>query len=453
MRPPHLLAALLVTGTAVTSAWEVTSWIAETVSTYTYRNPTLYSYTNTVDITLTASPASPSVAPTSSYIYSDTYYSITYTTFYLPASAFPDPLPTSTYGGYGFDYTYQKYYVDSVFFTAPAYCSSKWTYTSTRTLDVPSAITNQLTPIATKTSLVTGSYDVYTRVYYMLKPGLFPTPTTAYAEPTRSILRKLSCERPYSQEEYNDSYNSGDSGSSWRDDSDLSYADGEKYYTWTEAQWAQSSVRAGAIAAIVIFFTLVLAGFAESYFWFSRLMSGKQAWRGGTWCWAIATIWGFCLLHRQKKRENGEERKELADKWKEMPKKEKLQLWGKWGFRWAYPEKLLGMKPGSAMGESGSVENGVGGVVPAQQTQQQMQEVRQGQQLPSATSPAPPAPDAAAPAASTSTPAPVPAVTSSNAGNPAPPAVYPPQGNAPSPSPPLPPRTSGESDSRPSAIV
>lgn len=390
MRPPHLLLAGLL-GAAATSAWQVTSWYVESTSLRAMTGDKVYTGTFTTYIQLTASPASPSVSPTSSYTRIDRARDVSYTNYYLPASPFTTPLPTRPAGyeaeQYGRTRWSTNVYLQPRVTSAPDFCSSKWTTTISATVYPPEAVTDQLEPTTSSVRIKStraGATRAMTTVYHGLTADAVPWPSTASAGTYYYYYadRSRSCEAPTAtpigalsdNDDDDDDYNDGSFDSSgyyygdddYDDDDDASrgpppgyndyYRDLYEAYrrnatgvpdSWAAYQWSLPGVRAGVIAAVVLVAVLFLLGFAESYYWFAKLMTGRAAWRGGTWCWALITVWGICLLHRQRARgEDAEERAALERRWGALKTSQKLALWRKWGFRWEYPECELGVQPG-----------------------------------------------------------------------------------------------------------
>jgi hypothetical protein len=97
----------------------------------------------------------------------------------------------------------------------------------------------------------------------------------------------------------------------------------------------------GGVLPFAILFSL---GLCESFFWFSRLMHGQFALRGGTVIWGLMTMGlGLKLIKMQEKRPRlSRELLGYQELWERLSRPEKLGMWLKWGFRWKYPVELLG---------------------------------------------------------------------------------------------------------------
>lgn len=213
---PSILVALVVLPNSAAADWQVTQYLAvgatQSLKPYTnYRvtteasaritvfTTTTYTYSYTTTLVLTASPTSPSVVPSRTSTYTDTYDHITYTKYYLPLASFPDPsaLPTQDYYdvyGYlretGTGVRTRTIWLQELTSTAPSFCTSKWTYTDAETVYPPTAVYPQLTP----TSISDSTYSTSTtsRIYLTRPDGYYETETTVLPMTTVYAFKYLS---------------------------------------------------------------------------------------------------------------------------------------------------------------------------------------------------------------------------------------------------------------------
>ncbi|KAK0672605.1 hypothetical protein QBC41DRAFT_216882 [Cercophora samala] len=111
------------------------------------------------------------------------------------------------------------------------------------------------------------------------------------------------------------------------------------------------------IAAVIPF--IFLLGFAESFFWFRRLMLGKTCLRMGTVCWILISVVAILFTIIEKKR-SPEHQAEFREQWKKMSVTTKIKLWGQFGFRQRYPVDWLGARKPTGQAESIEMTRGGG---------------------------------------------------------------------------------------------
>lgn len=111
------------------------------------------------------------------------------------------------------------------------------------------------------------------------------------------------------------------------------------------------------IVSIVGFFFIV--GFIENYYWFRRLMIGKNTLRLGTVSWILISLFMLFCTRKQPERELWDQGR-LRREWDAMSAGTKFKLWLKWGFRLKYPVDLLGdpNDRGPALERSGTGQTG-----------------------------------------------------------------------------------------------
>lgn len=325
-----------------------------TDSAYDYTEPA-QTYTEIATIT---SPSGTAIS-TSTITQTDNY-SETYT---IVEVLYPyNPTPTSTSAAYAtattddYDYAYTNYVVNLAY-TAPASCSTTWTYTTAVTVDPPYEIEDALVPTSVSTS-----YSVNNRSPFQ------PTTITqvyAYIDPTQVPASSLSMLR-YNYEPYPSCYNPSSDGSTSGDSSSSSSSSSSSgiyscgyYYCSTgddSVSWINDSSYYGISPLAIILITVLgwsfvvfVAGLFESYFYFQRLMKGWQARRGlpiTWWFWIFPVTVLICLgfSRRGFQARNEEDARELRQKWEDMGFWMRKRRWLQYGFTWGYPS-ILGPAP------------------------------------------------------------------------------------------------------------
>ncbi|KAJ8106455.1 hypothetical protein OPT61_g9526 [Boeremia exigua] len=321
--------------------WTVTVRYMDWISTqpYTYAGETtIYSntYTRTIKPTVT-----PTASATYSADYTSSYLDVEIHELYYPTGAVAESdLVTRSY--YYDDtttgsattkssYTTTVYYMP-VTMTAPASCPTPFTVATQATItDIPSIVTDQLKPASTEVSVSSGrSYDYSWETWYLTE-GAAPFTSSLDLNYEYYIT---SCTPPPAQYTGSTRTSGGSGGSSRTGSSD----------SWTDYQACYfggcTSLKTWIIIIACVLPGIFLLGFLESWFWYTRLMKGKSAMRGGTICWILLSLWVLCFTRMQDARSK-EDQKLLQQQWKEMPAGKKFKNWS-WGFKRRYPVPLLG---------------------------------------------------------------------------------------------------------------
>ena len=338
---------ILTTLIATSAAWVIPTYVVrETTSatdTYIYSDISStstyidkFTQTNTVTLSITTAPAD--ATPITTITSADIYNEFTMEYIELAAADLPTPLPTAPYDPS--TVPVYHYYIQKETYSNPASCSDvePWTYSTRVTVSIPSEATYQVKPTSESTEIYTGWVSTVTNVYHFIAPGTVPTSTSSYYSYYGSSETD-ACEKPYAAYRYDDDddddddyYNrwstdstSGSSGSSSRWD---------RYYG--------GSLQTYILVIIIVIPSVFVLGFVESYFWFTKLMKGRSALRGGTLLWVFISLWTACLIRSENAGVDPEWRKEAEAKWKARGLGEKLKLWLKYGFHWSYPVAVMG---------------------------------------------------------------------------------------------------------------
>lgn len=324
-------------------------YVSEEPYTYTYTYPTLSASTTTykyTDVATIKPTVTPTVTPTSTYFTSYYYSNVAVVEEYYPTGAVAAS-DISTYDRYGDDYystktastksTYSstEYYMP-VTMTAPASCPTIFTVaTQAEITDIPSIVAPQLKPTSTEVSVSSGrSYDYEIQTWYLTE-GAAPFTSTDDIYYSYYIA---SCTPPPARST-GGSRSGGGSGSG---SGSGSSSDGDdSWYDYRMCYFSGcTSVKTWIIVLATVLPGIFLLGFLESWFWYTRLMKGKSAMRGGTVCWILLSLWVLCFTRMQDARSK-EDQKVLQQQWKDMPAGKKFKNWS-WGFRRRYPVPLLG---------------------------------------------------------------------------------------------------------------
>jgi hypothetical protein len=342
------------TSTRTSMFWTATiryvPYVSEEPYTYTYTYPspststTTYKYTDVATIKPTVTPT---VTPTSTYFTSYYYSNVAVVEEYYPTGAVAAS-DISTYDRYDDDYystgtvstrtTYSstEYYMP-VTMTAPASCSTVFTVaTQAEITDIPSIVAPQLKPTSTEVSISSGrSYDYEIQTWYLTE-GAAPFTSTDDIYYSYYIA---SCTPPPARST-SGSRSGGGSNSGSGSGSGSSSGD-DSWYDYRMCYFSGcTSVKTWIIVLATVLPGIFLLGFLESWFWYTRLMKGKSAMRGGTVCWILLSLWVLCFTRMQDARSK-EDQKVLQQQWKDMPAGKKFKNWS-WGFRRRYPVPILG---------------------------------------------------------------------------------------------------------------
>jgi hypothetical protein len=210
-------------------------------------------------------------------------------------------------------------YVATLVIPAPSSCSKKFTITTTTAVDLPEVARSMVTPVSTSTG--TYSFLGGSVVSIFLPSGAVPLRPEATTEAYEYRWYVQFCEKPPSSD----------------DDGVL---DTEVCALLTGC----TSLKIWIIVIATMIPAFFILGLIENFFWFRRLMHGKRALRLGTLCWVFISLWILCFT-RQSLARPKEDRERLRAQWMSFSWWTRFKLWLKWGFRWTYPEKLLGTDP------------------------------------------------------------------------------------------------------------
>jgi hypothetical protein len=225
-------------------------------------------------------------------------------------------------------------YMEPVVYTAPAFCPTAFTVSTTVLVLIPPEVADQVTPTSV-TTIIYGS--TYTVVSAFLSLGA--APQASQLDPVYSSFI-ANCRNPTATgSAYWGPYgqppgSTGSTGSSGRADKLQVCA----------VLTGCTSLRTWIIVVATLLPSLFVLGWLESYIWFRRLMLGKTALRFGTVCWILISLWVLCLTRISPAR-SAEDQATLRTQWSGMGAGTRWKLWWKWGFRHAYPAELLGPDP------------------------------------------------------------------------------------------------------------
>lgn len=359
MVPQHAIVAVLSLAataraqfgqaTSTSAFWTYTSRLAAlaTPSVYTSRNGGVSTFTYT-DIHTVKPSVTPTASPTSTRTYTGSYddLELVYAYYGVGAVAESDLVPE-----YDYSYTRTSTVTTSIVFsmpvtmTAPTYCPTPFTVTTTATVSVPSQVWDQIKPTSTINPGVSTRYGYYGYQYsiqtWYLSAGAAPFTSTDYMyynyyvascstlPPSRSTRTRTGASTTSTGDDF-----VSDSGGSSNSDNDGNYCYRYSYYCGTP-------LRTWIIVIATVVPALFLLGFLESWFWFRRLMTGKSAMRFGTICWVLISLWILCFTRMQDARSK-EDHVLLEEKWKNMGSGAAFKAWLKWSFRHAYPVEHLG---------------------------------------------------------------------------------------------------------------
>ncbi|KAK4459150.1 hypothetical protein QBC42DRAFT_184081 [Cladorrhinum samala] len=238
-------------------------------------------------------------------------------------------------------YMRQKYVVP-VTYTAPASCPTPFTVATYTEVGVPSEVMPLLEPTLAVTDIGDG-YALPQVTNFVDSNDLPPTDRLVAATTDWVYTAMIAdCRNPTATGAafYGTMGFKSDTGP---------YKHCNRYYRgcWGTATWV--------IVLAAVLPSIFLLGLVESFLWFRRLMTGKQALRFGTiiWCLSCFLLFFFTRIQPARSREDQEA---LRARWKGMGASRKLVLWLKWGFRHKYPVELLGdPSAGTAGGSSTSL--------------------------------------------------------------------------------------------------
>lgn len=332
-------------------------WVSQEPYTYAGSTTTYsYTYTRTINPSVT-----PTLTPTYTSTYKSSYIDVEMHIEYYPTNAVADSDLVST-STYDYDYystrtasttakeTYSttEYYM-AVTMTAPASCPTVFTVaTQAQITYIPSVVTPQLKPTSTEVSTSTGRSYVGEFATWYLPEGAAPFTSTH----DRNYYYYIASCTPPPAEYTSSTRSSGGSGGSGGSSGGSSSSGSDDSDSWMNYRTCYfggcTSLKTWIIIIATILPGIFLLGFLESWMWYTRLMKGKSAMRGGTICWILLSLWVMCFTRMQDARSK-EDQKLLQQKWKEMPAGQKFKNWS-WGFKRRYPVPLLGQYSKSTVG-------------------------------------------------------------------------------------------------------
>lgn len=352
------LVALAATASAQRSSggskfWTATTRYQDCISTdptpYTRINGAVTTYTYSTTCTIKDS-VSPTVSPYSTSTDNGYYYddlALVYQ-YYSDGAVASSDLYDRRATSSSSQYTYYSF-VMPVTMEYPSSCPTPVTWSTNASVNVPTQVLPQITPLSVETSSPTryAYKDTMYETWY-LTSGAAPFTSTENYYYSYYIA---DCSTPYSYESgsrtysysypsYTGSVSGGSSGggSSGSDRWEVCYLYG-----------GCTSLKTWVIIIATIIPALFLLGFLESYFWFRRLMLGKGCLRFGTISWICISLWVACFTRSQSRR-SPDDQKILREKWKQTGFGTALGLWFKWGFRHKYPVPLLGQYSRNTVG-------------------------------------------------------------------------------------------------------
>ena len=286
-----------------------------------------FTYTTTRTV---KSGVSPTVSPLSVSTEVVSYEQLTIVYVYLPAGvvAENDIQTTDSF----VEPNAMTVYMEPLVYTAPASCPTSFTVTTMVEVQVPTQVTNLVTPTSITTTVA--SIDDLTEVTAYLSMGAVPT-TAAITDYVYSYYI-ADCRNPTAT---GAAYwgPSGTSSGGFRGGGDYGL---EVCSLLTGC----TSLQTWAIVVASVLPSLFVLGWVESFLWFRRLMLGKSALRFGTVCWILISLWVLCFTRTSPERIK-EDQARLKIQWDAMSAGTRWKLWWKWGFKHAYPVDLLGFDP------------------------------------------------------------------------------------------------------------
>lgn len=326
------LPLVLHAGNALASATRTTTEYVVVSTTATFDS--VWDQTETITTTRTLKPyVTPTADPVATSTYTKAFLDVEVVELYVPAEAVDEAdlgldLGLPPPGGNGVTSTV---WVAPVTWTAPASCPTPFTVRTTAEIAVADAQTAALRPTSSHT--YTGIWGPAVTLYLATAPP-GPAPTDSYVYG----LYLAECEKPPSA-----------SASGGLADDDEVCVRRSLCMTW--GQWV--------IVLATVPPVLFVLGFAESFFWFRRLMRGRAALRLGTLCWILISGWVTCITRSAPKRAAAD-RPALEAQWAALSPGQKWRLWWRWGFRHKYPVDLLGPDPrhAAAAAAEAKVEEG-----------------------------------------------------------------------------------------------
>ncbi|KAL8830055.1 MAG: hypothetical protein Q9191_001648 [Dirinaria sp. TL-2023a] len=319
--------------------WTVRSYAV--LSSYVTRpsyDPT-FAITDTTTIYLTSVSPTPTASPYSSTVDVLDDLDVTYITYYLPPGAVAQSVIASATRTHSIiDSPFTLFYMP-IEYTAPASCPTPFTYTTSTNVFIPSGAESSVTPTAFSTDTLEFS-NTYVTAYLTPSAVSLQTPPAT----TDFIYSDYvaSCSNPATTPTYNYGYTYNPTEtSSYTGSGGGSYYGGYSFYD--DDSNCLGSLCPFWLIYIIIFCTLIpllfILGIFESYFWFSRLMKGRFAFRGVPLFWVCISLWTLLCLRRSREA-RPEEQAQLEKEWRGLSTGRRLGLWMRYGFRHKNPPQL-----------------------------------------------------------------------------------------------------------------
>lgn len=220
------------------------------------------------------------------------------------------------------------YFFQGVVYTAPASCPTPFTVSTKTRVTIPFEVRSQFH--ATSLASTTGTYNngaVYTQVTAYLSDGAVRMNGAETSSDWLATHYLADCRNPTATD---DSYWGNLEPGTSRDD---------PVNDWLRKK---PGPKPWVIALAVVFPSLFLLGFVESFFWFRRMMVGRAALRVGTICWILILPLLVFFVRYTAARGEDSDQSELRNRWSRLRLGIRVKLWLRWGFRGSYPTELLG---------------------------------------------------------------------------------------------------------------
>ena len=320
------------------SPGRATQWTVRSYAVLTSLADGPYSYSSTVYLSsLSSTPtASPYSSTTSVYSYRD----VTYITYYLPPGAVAQAVIASATADSSSGITLSYFYMP-IEYTAPTTCPTQFTYTTSTSVYVPEGAETQVTPTSTKSRYI-GDGDYVISAFLTASAVSIPT-----ASQTSDFIYSYyiaSCSNPSTTRSYGYSYPYPTATGG------ATYSGGSSYSSYRD-QTCLGSLCPFWLIYVIIFCTVIpllfVLGLFESYYWFSRFMKGRSAFRGVPLFWVCISLWTLLCL-RRRSHVRPEYQQKLERQWRDMSTGTRLSLWMKYGFRHSNPPLMDTILNGNA---------------------------------------------------------------------------------------------------------
>ena len=321
-----------------------------------------YTFTYSTTVYLTSPSPTPTASPYSSSVDVLDDLDVTYVTYYLPPGAVAQAvIASATRTDITTSSAYTYFYMP-IEYTAPSSCPTPFTYTTSTNVFVPSGAESAVTPTAFSTDTSDLSATIITAY---LTPSAVSLQTPVATTDFVYSYYIASCSNPATTPSYTYgySYPYPTATGSYTGSGGGNYYGGYSFYDDN----CLGSLCPFWLIYIIIFCTVIpllfIFGIFESYFWFSRLMKGRFAFRGVPLFWVCISLWTLLCLRRSRQA-RPEVQTQLEKEWRGMSTGRRLGLWMRYGFRHKNPPQL----------------DAVGANQEPQQQQQMMYQTPPGQQ-------------------------------------------------------------------------